>query len=300
MSKKWIEQKERSNPFTLKLFRWIILNTSRSFARFLLSPITLYFLLTSPRARTASHNYLQRVQGGKSGLWQIARHIHCFSATILDRVYFLSDQSEKFQITINNKNMLDEQATRDKGCILLGSHIGSFEVLRSLAISKMDLPVKILMHQDHNQMITRMLEAFNPKVAASVINLSNPNALLKMEECIAQGDLVGVLGDRVAEGDKTISCELLGDPADFPIGPMKLAAVLQVPVILFFGLYRGGNRYEIYFEKLTDGFPVSREKRGAEIEKLIQQYATRIEHYLKLAPFNWFNFYDYWQDESKQ
>jgi len=300
LSKKWIEQKERSNPFTLKLFRWIILNTSRAFARFLLYPITFYFLLTSPRARTASHNYLQRIQDGKSGLWQIARHIHWFSATILDRVYFLSDQSGKFQITIRNKELLDEQATKGKGCILLGSHVGSFEVLRSLAISKMDLPVKILMHQDHNQMITRMLEALNPKVAASVINLSSPNALLKMEECIAQGDLVGVLGDRVSEGDKTISCALLGDSADFPIGPMKLAAVLHVPVILFFGLYRGGNRYEIYFEKLTDGFPASREKRGAEIEKLIQQYAARIEHYLRLAPFNWFNFYDYWQDEPKQ
>jgi len=149
-------------------------------------------------------------------------------------------------------------------------------------------------------MITRMLEAFNPKVAASVINLSDPNALLKMEECISQGDLVGILGDRVSEGDKTISCALLGDFVGFPIGPMKLAAVLHVPVILFFGLYRGGNRYEIYFEKLTDGISVSREKRGVEIEKLVRRYAARIEYYLKLAPFNWFNFYDYWQDETKQ
>lgn len=300
MSDKWIEEKERSNPFTLKLICWIALNTSRTFARLFLYPITLYFLLTSPRVRKASRNYLARVPGSKNDIWQVAKHIYCFSATILDRVYFLTDQTEKFEIKISKKNLLDELVKKNSGCILLGSHIGSFEVLRSLAISQMDLPVKILMHQEHNQMITQVLEALNPKVAESVINLADPNALLKLKECVDQGDLVGVLADRVSEGDKTVSCNFLGDAAEFPQGPAKLAAVLNVPVIMFAGLYRGGNKYEIYFEKLTDGLNVSRNNMESEIENLIYQYVERIEHYLKLAPLNWFNFYDFWHDEKTQ
>jgi len=300
LSKKWIEQKERSNSFTLKLICWTALNTSRGFVRLLLYPISLYFFLTSPRTRKASRQYQRRVSGKNVSFWSVIKHIYWFSATILDRVYFLTNQDEKFQININNKKLLDQQVDNKIGCILLGSHVGSFEVLRSLAISKMALPVKILMNQEHNKMITNILEALNPKVAEAVINLNDQNALFKMKECIENGDIVGVLGDRVSEGEKAIRCEFFGDPADFPVSPMRLAAVLQVPVILFFGLYRGGNCYDIYFEKLTDRFNTDRESRNMEINQLTNRYIKRIEYYLKLAPYNWFNFYDFWEDEAKK
>lgn len=299
MSKEWIQQKERSNTFTLKLICWIALNTSRKLARFILYPITFYFLLTSSHVYTASSNYLRRITGKKIRCWHVAKHIYWFSATILDRVYFLTDQDNKFKITIHGKELLDTQVNKKAGCILLGAHLGSFEVLRSLAINKMDLPVKILMHQDHNQMITKILETLNPKVAASVINITDPNALLKINECIQQGDIVGVLGDRVAENDKTMQCQFLGDVATFPLSPLRLSAVLQAPVILFFGLYQGSNQYEIFFEKITEGINEPRDKRDAKIQELTQNYVSRLEYYLKLAPYNWFNFYDFWEDEKK-
>jgi len=298
LSKEWILQKERSNSFTLKLICWIALNTSRGVARLFLYPITFYFLLTSPRVYTASKNYLRRISGKKAKIWHVAKHIHCFSATILDRVYFLTDQDQRFKITIHGKELLDNLANTKHGCLLLGSHVGSFEVLRSLAINKMDLPVKILMHQQHNQMITKILEALNPKVAESVINIDGPNALLKVKECIDQGDMVGILGDRVVNGEKSISCKFIEDNASFPTSPLKLAAVLQAPVILFFGLYRGGNCYEIYFERFVDGIHIPRQKRDIKINELTKSYAERIEYYLKYAPFNWFNFYDFWEDEK--
>lgn len=300
MSKKWIEQKERSNSITLKLICWIALNTSRGIARFLLYPITLYFFLTSPRVRTASRNYLRRATNKRAGCRDIAKHIYWFSATILDRVYFLTDQDDKFQITIHGKELLDEKVKQGKGCILLGSHVGSSEVLRSLAISKMGLPVRILMRLEHNQMITKILEELNPKVARSVINLTDPNALFKTKECLDEGDLVGILGDRVADNEKSIAVEFMGDSAAFPVAPMKLASVVGVPVILFFGLYRGKNRYEIYFETLTEKIDVPRKNRDIEIDRLIRRYVERLGYYLKLAPLNWFNFYDFWEDEDNK
>jgi len=294
LSKKWIEQRERSNSITLKLICWIALNTSRGIARCLLYPITFYFFITSPRVRTASGNYLRRVSNKRAGCWDIAKHIYWFSATILDRVYFLTDQDDKFHITIHGKELLDEKVKQGKGCILLGSHVGS------LAISKMGLPVKILMRLEHNQMITKILEELNPKVARSVINLTDPNALFKTKECLDEGALVGILGDRVSENEKSIAVEFMGDSAFFPVAPMKLASVLGVPVIIFFGLYRGKNRYEIYFETLTDKIDVPRKDRDTEIERLIRRYVERLDYYLKLAPLNWFNFYDFWEDEEKK
>ena len=299
MSKKWLEQKERSNSFALNLICWVALHTSRSITRIILYPITLYFLTTSPAAFRASKNYLKRVLKREATLRDVTKHFFWFASTILDRVYFLTGQYDGFDITIYGRELIDEQVNKVEGCILLGSHIGSFEVLRTLAVNKLDMPLKIMMYQSHNQAITKILDALNPKISESVIDLADSNALLKMNECIKSGDIVGILGDRVSEGDRTIVCDFFGEAVEFSTGPMRLAAVLGVPVIFFVGLYLGGNKYEIYFEKLVSDFNANRKDRDALVEKYSRKYIECIEKYVRYEPLNWFNYYDFWQDDQK-
>ncbi|MDT8453170.1 MAG: lipid A biosynthesis acyltransferase [Gammaproteobacteria bacterium] len=293
----WTKHSERSNTFTLKLICYIALNVSREFARLLLWPITLYFFVSSPSSRFASHRYLQRVPGYKGNAWQVIRHIHHFSAVILDRVYFLTDQFDRFKIDIYDKKKLDKVISREKGAILLGTHVGSFEVLRCLALRRHKLPLKILMYKNHNAMITRILDELNPEIAKSVINLANPTALFEMKEALEKDNLVGMLGDRVFQEEKKISCDFLGEEVDFPAGPFKLAEMLGVPVIGFFGIYTGGNRYEIHHKLLYDGQKISRELREETVQKLMHEYVRSIEDTVKRHPYNWFNFYDYWGDK---
>ncbi|MGI9302155.1 MAG: hypothetical protein ACR2RB_05525, partial [Gammaproteobacteria bacterium] len=71
--------------------------------------------------------------------------------------------------------------------------------------------------------------------------------------------------------------------------------VMQCPVILFFGIYRGGNRYDVYFEHLTDRVASNREQQE-QIHYWTQRYVERLEHYTRDAPYNWFNFYDLWAE----
>ena len=160
-----------------------------------LYPITFYFYLTSAQVRVASKNYLRRISPLTGNPWQVAKHIFYFSATILDRVYFLTDQFHRFDIKIHGIEHIEAQQASGKGCILLGAHFGSFELLRALAVQS-KMPFKILMYQDHNAMITQIFNSLNPDVAKSVINLANNSAMLKMNECLAAGDMVGMLGDR--------------------------------------------------------------------------------------------------------
>ena len=68
-----------------------------------------------------------------------------------------------------------------------------------------------------------------------------------------------------------------------------------MPVVLGFGLYRGGNRYELVFESFADGIEVPRGQRAAALSALIRRYASRLETCARSAPYNWFNFYDFWQ-----
>jgi predicted LPLAT superfamily acyltransferase len=291
---RWTTLPERGTPASLRVIAWIAVHIGRRVARLLLYPITLYFVITAHAARRTSYEYLKRVRGGSPRWWHVFRHFHYFAATILDRVYLLRGEFERFGVTVHGKEILQRQIESSKGSILLGSHLGSFEVLRALGVMQRRFPLKVLMDTAHNQNITRFLDALNPKIAGTVIAPDQPDTLIKVKESLDAGYFIGMLGDRVFGGDKTTQCQFLGAPATFPAGPILLAAMMRCPVILFFGLYRGGNRYEIYFEHFADEIVLDRDRRAENIQFGAQRYAERLEHYARLAPYNWFNFYPFW------
>jgi predicted LPLAT superfamily acyltransferase len=302
MNTQWQAHKERSTPLAVKTIIWIALHLGRPLARLILYPITGYFLLFAPKQRRASLNYLKRVLNKKPTWLDAAKHIHCFSSTILDRVYLITGRFEKLDIGFPPENMPLKYSRDGIGCLLLGSHVGSFEVLRSYAVKKCPLPIKILMYEGQTPMIIKIFHALNPDVANTLIPLDgNPNSLLKVKEAIDTGHAVGMLGDRVmAEGqEKTVRCKLLGEEVELPSAPILIAASLKVPLIVFFGIYHGGNRYQIYFELLAEEITLSRNNRQQDIQIWAQKYADILEKQIRAAPYNWFNFYDYWQDEQR-
>jgi predicted LPLAT superfamily acyltransferase len=291
---RWTALPERGTPASLRLIAWIAVHIGRPAARLLLYPITLYFVISARPARRVSYEYLKRVRGRPPHWWHVIRHFHCFAATILDRVYLLRGEFEHFDVTLHEKEILHRQIESGKGCILLGSHFGSFEVLRTLGVTQQDFPLKVLMDIEHNQNITRFLDALNHKIASTVIVPDRPDTLLRVKESLDAGFLIGMLGDRLSSGDKTTQCQLFGAPATFPAGPILIAAMMHCPVILFFGLYRGGKRYEIYFEHFAQEVLLNRDCRAEDIQRWMQLYVDRLEHYARLAPYNWFNFYTFW------
>ena len=297
MSREWINTSERSSDFWMRLIRWIALHMGRPAARLLLWPITLFYYVVSPQAVRDSRRYLGRVLQRKVGFVDVYRHLHSFASTILDRVFLLSGREELLDVRIHNADDLHARVDQGQGCILLGSHLGSFEVLRALGVHQKRFPLRVLMYPDHNQTVTRLLNVLSPEVAETVIPLGRVDTLLKVKESLEQGELIGMLGDRVADSDKQLECNFMGEMARFPAGPLLLAVTLKVPVILFYGLYRGGNRYDIFFELLTEAPEVTRTERQEVIEELTCRYATRLEYYARQAPYNWFNFYDYWRKD---
>jgi predicted LPLAT superfamily acyltransferase len=161
-------------------------------------------------------------------------------------------------------------------------------------VVKQDLPLKILMYPQHNEMLVRILSELNPALSRNIIPLGQPDTLIRAQESVEAGSILGLLGDRVADSSKTVTCQFLGRPTTFSQGPMLLASLLKVPVFLFFGLYLGGNRYEIHIESFADSVELKRGSREADAQYWTQRYAQRLEYYARKAPYNWFNFYDYW------
>src|SRR5690606_21625675 len=141
----------------------------------------------------------------------------------------------------------------------------------------------------------------NPEIAANVIDAGQPGPalMLQIHDAIAAGEMVALLVDRVQPGEPGLPVPFFGRPAPFPLAPWQLATVLGAPVVLAFGLYRGGNRYDLVFESFSEGEQVPRPRRKARIAALIAGYAARLEHHARSAPYNWFNFYDYWPDNAE-
>jgi predicted LPLAT superfamily acyltransferase len=291
---RWAELPERGTPALLRITGWIALHIGRATARLLLYPITLYFVITGREARKASYGYLTRLRGTRPHWWNVFRHFYYFAATILDRIFLLKSEFDLFDVSVHQREVLHQLVDSGQGCILLGSHLGSFEVLRAIGVTQQEFPLKVLMDIAHNEKITTFLDSLNQQIASTVIVPDRPDTLLRVKESLDEGYVIGILGDRPTSDGKTAKVNFLGAPATFPAGPILLAAMMHCPIILFFGIYRGGNRYDIYFEKFADEITLNRERRSDEIQQWIQRYVERLEHHARVAPYNWFNFYPFW------
>lgn len=294
MSQGWLLQRERGSRFALCLITWIALHLGRATARALVYPICVYFLLFAGRARRASRQYLQRVLGCRANIMHVGYHFHSFGATILDRVFLLTDRYERFDVSAHGAESILQRVQRRQGCLLLGSHLGSFEIMRTLGIDKAGLPISVLMYEDNAAKTIEIAKVLNPKLASTIIPIGTVDSMLLVKEKLDQGQFVGLLGDRTLAHEKIVHCSFLGERAVFPAGPMLLAAAVKAPVFLCFGLYRGGNRYEIHCELFAERVDIPRAGSGQELQHWVQRYAERLEHYCRVAPYNWFNFYDFW------
>lgn len=305
----WQQRPERSYRWVLRLMVWLSLKLGQQAGRLILHGIAAYFLLFAPRARQASYQYLQRVLPRPPTLADRYRHILAFATTIHDRIYLLNGRFERFELDTSGiaTEVLDHAPER--GLFLVGAHLGSFEVLRALGRERTRHPIAMLMYAQQAAKLNVVLAAINPAAAQEIIPLGELDSMLRLHAHLAAGGLSGILADRTLQaGDaagaapssarESLTLPFLGMPAQFPLGPMRLAAMLRCPVYFMAGLHQGGNRYRIILEPLADFSACTRNTRQALIRQAVQDYAARLEYFCRQAPYNWFNFFDFWHPES--
>lgn len=302
MSGHWQNQREGGNRFWLGVLVAAALRFGHGFMRRLLYLISAYYFLRRGDERRASRAYLTRLFGRRASFRQVFKHIHYFAATMLDRIYLLAHGDRDFEIEVSGLEQLQHYAAQGRGVLLVGSHQGSFEALRALASRCPEVPLRVLLDKQKTPAITELLEALAPEVGKAVIDVSQGGAAITLavaETCRA-GGMVALLADRGRAHETLRRVDFLGEPAPFPIGPWLLAGTLQVPVMLCFGLYRGGRRYALHFELFMERVDIPREARHRALDDILSRYAQRLEHYARQDPYNWFNFYDFWQQDHVQ
>jgi predicted LPLAT superfamily acyltransferase len=296
MSEHWTERPEGGGRFAIWLIRAIGLHLGRPVARVILYPITLYFFFRRPFERRVSYGFLQRAFGKPASAWQVMRHIHRFAGTLLDRVFLLSDRFARFDVRMHGLDELTSRIQPGRGVLLLGSHVGSFEVLRVAASERPDVNVRVVLDTQKTPALTDLLHAINPEIRRNVIDASRPGTeiVLAIGEAVREGALATLLADRARPHEATVVVDFMDAPAAFPVAPFLIGSLLKVPIVLCFGMYRGGNRYDLYFEAFTDELALPRRARKTELRAVVQRYAARLEHHVRQDPYNWFNWHDFW------
>jgi predicted LPLAT superfamily acyltransferase len=166
----WIDRPEGGTALGYRLISGFALAFGRTAARVALYPISLYFLIRRGPERRASRDYLRQVTGRSAPLWQVAKHIHCFAAVTLDRVFLLSESFKRFDVRTFGLDQLRQAWGQGRGVLLLGSHLGSFDALRVLADFRSDIKLRVVIDVEQNRRLSDVLNALNPQLARSVIN----------------------------------------------------------------------------------------------------------------------------------
>jgi predicted LPLAT superfamily acyltransferase len=292
----WRRRSERGSLPLLRLMAWLSLRFGRRSSRVLVRLIAAYFLAFGGAARRASRDFLERSLGRKPTLAEQYRLFFAFAASLHDRVYFLKDRFALFDCDVRGAELFDANGGA-KGVLLMGAHLGSFEVLRACGRHISQRRVAMAMYEENARRINSVLAAIDPSATQDIVALGHAESMLHLARRLDEGAIVGVLADRTLGDEPVTMIDFLGRPAPFPTGPMRMAAALRQRVFFMAGLYRGGNRYDIRFEPLADfSSPqeLSRDERQKRVAEAVVAYARCLERYAREAPDNWFNFHDFW------
>jgi predicted LPLAT superfamily acyltransferase len=295
----WIRHRERGSIALLRIMAFVSLHLGRTLSRIPLYGIAIYFFLFAPTARRHSRRYLRLALGRPPSAADRFRQILSFATTIHDRVYLINAQFDLFNITIEGESLMRARSKGGRGALLMGAHMGSFEVMHSLGRRQHGLQVAMAMYEENARKINATLAAINPRLVADIISLGQIDAMLNIAERLDRGAFIGILGDRTLGSEPVQEVTLLGERAYLPVGPMRAAAILRCPVFFMVGLYRGKNAYHVVFEPIADFSATRAGTRQAAVAAAIDRYAAVLDKYCRTDPYNWFNFHDFWRTPLK-
>lgn len=295
----WIKKEERGASWTIRLMVWLCQPKFRWLANALLYPITAYFLLTAGEGRAASSRFFCNAKGHFSTRDHF-NQLLCFAHSLMDRVAILKDGGDDFEVLAEGRDSLLEAKNKGQGVILLGAHLGNFEACKLLVKDQANLDVYIVAYFGGSQKIRKQLDAINPGLIKSVIDPTDPEAVLRMRDVIEKGGILAILGDRTGIGEKRLEVDFMGEAAYFPAGPYFLASILRCPIYCFFGLRAEAGVYHSYTIKLAEEIKLSRGQRESDARGYAQLYANHLAEKSRKYPYNWFNFFDFWSTHRSE
>jgi predicted LPLAT superfamily acyltransferase len=311
----WADEKEQVHSNRpIKLLFKLVAYLPLPLVNILVYPVGFFYLLFSSRARTECILYQRQLiaytHGEKIKRPAPLSQIISFSLCILEKIEGWSHKMSLDNIVFQHDDVdqLRKQLAQGKGALLIGSHLGNIEMLRSLAIHNetgvgRSIPVTIIMELKSTETFNKTMQELDPGVSMNIVNSAEigPDTICLLMDRLEAGGMVVIAGDRTsakARG-RVIVNKFLGKDAAFPYGTFVIASLLNVPVYFFFAVrqknFEFRSKYNMYVNRSSVTFEgCSRSEKEVRIRELCREFVGQLEKYCIEYPFQWYNFYNFW------
>lgn len=310
----WSRLREAGTLLGMRFLLWTYRLFGRPVYSLLMYPVALYFLITRPTARRASLQYLRRHQRCWPDYWgsmphygHVLMHFKAFAEVILDKLLGWVIEIDANEFYIKDQSTVDELMQDSRGQLIIGSHFGNLEYCRGFMQRYRDKVITIMVHDKHSANFIALMQQLNPASRLNVLQVDefDITTIADLQHRIANGEWVFIAGDRtpLTGVARTTSTLFLGAQAPFPIGPYIIAQALACPVKLMFA-YRLSEQScaRVYFEVLpfAEKIDLPRQGRQELIRDHVQRFADTLQSHCRRAPYQWFNFYDFWPENPPE
>lgn len=301
-AKHWAEVEERGAGWGPALMGFIYRTLGRTACLIVMAPVIAYFYIAGTRQRRASLDYLRRVwrANGRTDTpnhWHALKHFFAFGESLVDKFGAWTGRIDRADVDSIDGGNFDAMRADMRGTLIMSAHVGATEIVRAIASRYQRRRITIVIHSAHAARYNALLERFAPKSQVSLVQASNFDIATAMALSAAaeRGEWVVIMGDRmpVRESERAVVVDFLGAPTRFPQGPFVLALALRCPVYTLFCTKKNG-RHRVEVQLMSDGAGASRRNRAGALEALVRKYAATLQAVVQAAPYQWFNFYDYW------
>ena len=265
-------------------------------------PVVAWYWMTQPRARAASREFLAAVAARRGApphsRFAPLRHLLSFADTLLDKLLAMSRRYRFQQLVLEGHEPVLQMLAQRRGGLLVTAHVGCLELCQAGAKRRDDFKLTVLVHTRHAEQFNRLLRKLSPDAGVELIQVTEitPATAALLAERVARGEFVAMAGDRVPvvpTPGSTVSLPFLGRPAPFPIGPYVLAMLLQCP-LYFMACVREGAGHRVRFQRLAERVELPRARRAEALAEHAARYVGALEATALQSPFEWFNFFPFW------
>jgi predicted LPLAT superfamily acyltransferase len=297
----WARLAERGAGWGLRLTAAAYRLGGRRLCLAMLFPVVAYFHATDAERRRATHRFRERAmarRGLRPRFGDGLRHALDFAAKAVEVAAAWSGDIRADRLEIVDPEALRRAALG--GAVLIVSHLGNVEISRALLSPEHRRRLTVLQHTAHARRFNRMLAGLNPEAAMDCLEVSEigPAAAIALQERVERGGWIAIAGDRTPpSGNSRVSrAPFLGAEASFPQGPYILAHLLRCPVYALFCL-RDGARWRLHLEPFAERVELPAGDKRAALDALARRYAERLEAHAVAAPFQWYNFFEFWTEK---
>ncbi|MCB9426264.1 MAG: lipid A biosynthesis acyltransferase [Flavobacteriales bacterium] len=223
----------------------------------------------------------------------VFKNYFTFGQTLIDKTAISAGMLNRFTYECEGVEILHDLLEKKKGGVLISAHIGNFEIAEYFFEEiDLDCQINLVTTDQERHVIKEYLESVGKKSTIKfVIVKEDMSHIYRINEVLANNELICFTGDRYFEGVKSMKEIFLGKEANFPAGPFLLASRLRVPVAFVYVMKEDNMHYHLSTELA--------ESKHRDAQALLHSYVKSLERKLEQYPLQWFNYFDFWDDLKK-